>query len=56
MVIGERIHDIPKGRNNLFHAILYFLRHVRVEEKGMLGSVNLGLSGINIMWIVADEM
>ena len=55
MVIGETIHDVPKGRNNLFNALLFFMRHVREEEKGMLGSVNLGLSGINMLWIVADE-
>merc|ERR1712080_471952 len=51
IIAGETI-NIPKGRNNVFHCILYFIHHVKVKEKGMLGRVNLGLSGINILWVI----
>ncbi|CAG12136.1 unnamed protein product, partial [Tetraodon nigroviridis] len=39
------------GRNNLFHTILMFLYVIKTKESGMLGRVNLGLSGVNILWI-----
>ncbi|TNN71919.1 Transmembrane protein 209 [Liparis tanakae] len=46
--------DLPTdcaGRNNLFHTILMFLYLIKTKESGMLGRVNLGLSGVNILWI-----
>ncbi|CAH1787400.1 unnamed protein product [Owenia fusiformis] len=52
LIIGEQILDLPKGRNNMFHAILLWLHHIKTNEAGMLGRVNLGLSGINILWVV----
>ncbi|XP_077356335.1 transmembrane protein 209 isoform X2 [Festucalex cinctus] len=45
------IFSLPKGRNNLFHTILMFLYIIKTKESGMLGRVNLGLSGVNILWI-----
>uniref|UniRef100_A0A669EGC0 Transmembrane protein 209 n=1 Tax=Oreochromis niloticus TaxID=8128 RepID=A0A669EGC0_ORENI len=42
------------GRNNLFHTILMFLYVIKTKESGMLGRVNLGLSGVNILWIFED--
>ncbi|WAR14849.1 TM209-like protein [Mya arenaria] len=35
-----------EGRNNMFHAILFFLYHIQHKENGMLGRVNLGMSGV----------
>ncbi|CAG0879495.1 unnamed protein product [Cyprideis torosa] len=48
---GEML-TAKKGRNNLFHTILMFLHHIQKEGDGMLGRVNLGLSGINILWVL----
>lgn len=52
LIVGEVVSDLAKGRNNLFHTILLFLHHIKTRENGMLGRVNLGLSGINILWIL----
>lgn len=52
VVIGDTIYNLPKGRNNMFHTILFFLYHVRHKENGMLGRVNLGMSGVNLLWII----
>ncbi|KAL8596861.1 hypothetical protein ACOMHN_060669 [Nucella lapillus] len=51
VVIGTQTYNLPKGRNNLFQAILLFFYHIRTKEQGMLGRVNLGLSGLNVLWI-----
>ncbi|XP_077450553.1 transmembrane protein 209 [Stigmatopora argus] len=48
------IFSLPKGRNNLFHTILMFLYVIKIKESGMLGRVNFGLSGVNILWIFDD--
>lgn len=52
LAIGEELWDIPKGRNNMFFTILLFLQYVKVNRCGMLGRINLGASGINILWVV----
>ncbi|GAA6081760.1 transmembrane protein 209 [Tachysurus ichikawai] len=51
LVYQGHIYSLPKGRNNLFHTILMFLYIINTKESGMLGRVNLGLSGVNILWI-----
>jgi len=51
VVIGNETHNLCKGRNNMFQAILLFLYHIKVKESGMLGRINLGMSGLNILWI-----
>ncbi|XP_027007623.1 transmembrane protein 209 [Tachysurus fulvidraco] len=51
LVYQGHIYSLPKGRNNLFHTILMFLYIIKTKESGMLGRVNLGLSGVNILWI-----
>ena len=33
----ENYFSLFQGRNNLFHAVLFFLYHVKREENGMLG-------------------
>ncbi|KAF7693998.1 transmembrane protein 209 [Silurus meridionalis] len=54
LVYQGHIYSLPKGRNNLFHTILMFLYIIKSKESGMLGRVNLGLSGVNILWIFGD--
>ncbi|KAL1502198.1 hypothetical protein ABEB36_007375 [Hypothenemus hampei] len=49
---GEKIYEMVKGYNNLFHSILFFIHHVNKVEQGMLGRVNLGRAGVNILWII----
>ncbi|XP_027765553.1 transmembrane protein 209, partial [Empidonax traillii] len=48
------VYSLPKGRNNMFHTLLMFLYIIKSKESGMLGRVNLGLSGVNILWIFGD--
>ncbi|KFV15235.1 Transmembrane protein 209, partial [Tauraco erythrolophus] len=47
-------YNLPKGRNNMFHTLLMFLYIIKAKESGMLGRVNLGLSGVNILWIFGE--
>ncbi|XP_056429138.1 transmembrane protein 209 isoform X2 [Hyla sarda] len=54
LVYQKHIYNLPKGRNNLFHTLLMFLYIIKTKESGMLGRVNLGLSGVNILWIFGD--
>lgn len=49
VVIGENIFDVSKGHNNLFHALVLFLLHIKSLEHGVLGRINLGLTGLNIL-------
>ncbi|XP_066582864.1 transmembrane protein 209 isoform X2 [Prorops nasuta] len=44
--------ETPRGRNNLFHILLLFLYIVKTQHHGMLGRVNLGTSGVNILWVI----
>lgn len=41
-----------QGRNNLFHTLLLFLYIAKTRDHGMLGRVNLGTSGINVLWVI----
>jgi len=50
--IGKETHNFPKGRNNLFYTILLFLHYIKTNENGLLESVNLGKSGVNMLWII----
>jgi len=50
--IGSQQLDVGSGRNNMVHSLLLFLHTVKVEKGGMLGRVNLGLSGLNILWVL----
>lgn len=56
VIIGDDTWDLSKGRNNMFHAILLFLHHIRSKHHGMLGRVNLGPAGINLLWIIKDDL
>ena len=46
--------DVGAGRNNMIHTVLLMMHHVKTARAGMLGRVNLGLSGLNILWVL-DE-
>jgi len=50
--VGGQQLDVGSGRNNMIHSLLLFLHTVKGERGGMLGRVNLGLSGLNILWIL----
>ncbi|MEE6481729.1 hypothetical protein FKM82_012949 [Ascaphus truei] len=54
LVYNKHIYNLPKGRNNLFHTLLMFLYIIKTKESGMLGRVNLGLSGVNVLWIFGN--
>ncbi|XP_052820226.1 transmembrane protein 209-like [Mya arenaria] len=36
VVNKDTVFNLPKGRNNMFHAILFFLYHIQHKENGML--------------------
>lgn len=50
--ISDKVHTSSYDRNNLFYVIIQFLMHLKGD--GMLESVNLGKSGINILNIIQD--
>lgn len=50
--VGSKQLDVGQGRNNMIHTILLLLHHVKTARAGMLGRVNLGLSGLNILWVL----
>lgn len=50
--VGSNQLDVGGGRNNLVHTLLLFLHRVKQDRHGMLGRVNLGLSGLNILWVI----
>ena len=52
LIDGKERLELSRGRNNLFHTLLFFLHHIKTKENGMLGRINLGVSGINILWVV----
>ncbi|XP_074049794.1 transmembrane protein 209 [Macrotis lagotis] len=51
LIYQRHVYSLPKDRNNMFHTLLMFLYIIKTKESGMLGRVNLGLSGVNILWI-----
>ncbi|WAR14781.1 TM209-like protein [Mya arenaria] len=44
------IERLRKGRNNMSHAILFFLYHIQHKENGM--RANLGMSGVNLLCVL----
>ncbi|XP_074725499.1 transmembrane protein 209-like [Strix uralensis] len=54
LIYRRHVYNLPKGRNNLFHTLLMFLSLIKTKESGMLGRVNLGLSGVNVLWIFGE--
>ncbi|XP_056655681.1 transmembrane protein 209 isoform X3 [Monodelphis domestica] len=54
LIYQGHVYSLPKDRNNMFHTLLMFLYIIKTKESGMLGRVNLGLSGVNILWIFGE--
>uniref|UniRef100_UPI00398E75BA transmembrane protein 209 n=1 Tax=Pristiophorus japonicus TaxID=55135 RepID=UPI00398E75BA len=54
LIYHGHLYNLPKDRSNMFHTILMFLYIIKSKESGMLGRVNLGLSGVNVLWIFGD--
>ncbi|KAF5270860.1 hypothetical protein FQA39_LY08305 [Lamprigera yunnana] len=52
ILIGNEVYPMVQGYNNLFNTILFFLYQVNEREYGMLRGINLGKSGINILWVI----
>ncbi|CAH1138308.1 unnamed protein product [Phyllotreta striolata] len=52
VIVSGQIYEMMKGYNNLFHSILFFIYHINKLEHGMLGRVNLGRAGVNLLWII----
>ncbi|KAK9877475.1 hypothetical protein WA026_018584 [Henosepilachna vigintioctopunctata] len=52
IIVGDRIYEMGKGYNNMFHSILFFLYHINKIGQGMIGRVNLGRAGVNMLWII----
>jgi len=50
--VGAKQLEVGGGRNNLLYSLLLFLHTVKQERHGMLGRVNLGISGLNILWVI----
>jgi len=46
---------VGPGHNNLFHTLLLFLHHVKNSESGMLGRINFGKSGVNMLCIIEAD-
>lgn len=53
-VAPDHVYEIPKGRNNMFETVLAFLHYVKTKEQGLLGRLNFGPTGANMLWIVED--
>ena len=49
---GKERLEISAGRNNLFHTLLFFLHYIKSKESGQLGRINLGISGVNMLWVI----
>jgi len=50
--VGDKQLDVGAGRNNMIHSVLLFLHTIKMEKSGMLGRVNFGLSGLNMLWVL----
>ncbi|CAF1132311.1 unnamed protein product [Rotaria sordida] len=50
---GE-IHDVPAGDHNLLDCLLLFVECVNSTRNRHLGSLNLGASGVDILWTITS--
>ncbi|CAF3220897.1 unnamed protein product [Rotaria sp. Silwood2] len=50
---GE-IHDVPAGDHNLLDCLLLFVECVNSTRNGHIGSLNLGTSGVDILWTIVS--
>ncbi|CAF1171935.1 unnamed protein product [Adineta steineri] len=49
---NSEIHDVPAGDHNLLDCLLLFVECVNSTRNGHLGSLNLGASGVDILWTI----
>ncbi|XP_062435976.1 transmembrane protein 209 isoform X4 [Rhea pennata] len=54
LIYHRHVYNLPEGRNNMFHTLLMFLYIIKTKESGMLGRVNFGASGVNVLWIFGE--
>ena len=52
VVFNKDVFEVIQGRNNLFDSILCFLHIAKQELNSMLGAVDLGPSGVNLMSVI----
>ncbi|CAF3807825.1 unnamed protein product [Rotaria socialis] len=50
VVSNGEIHDVPAGDHNLLDCLLLFVECVNSTRNGHIGSLNLGASGVDILW------
>jgi len=51
---NAEIHDVPAGDHNLLDSLLLFVECVNSTRNGHLGSLNLGASGVDILWTITS--
>jgi len=51
LVMGSDEYELPKGRNNMLHTVILFFWLVKTKFEGRIGRINLGRSGLNLLWI-----
>lgn len=54
LIVNGEIHQLPLGSNNVLYALLLFIHCIKTKHDGMLGRINLGPAGLNMLWIVED--
>lgn len=55
VVTKDMSYDLPPGRHNMLTSLLLFLHHLKTKKSSMLGPVNLGLIGIDVLYVLDDE-
>ncbi|XP_062457332.1 transmembrane protein 209-like [Rhea pennata] len=54
LIYHRQVYNLPEGRNNMFHTLLMFLYIIKTKESGMLGRVNFGASGVNVLGVFGE--
>ncbi|KFD67176.1 hypothetical protein M514_20612 [Trichuris suis] len=53
LIHGNEWHDVGKGKKNFLYTIILFLQALKLHRGAFLDQVNLGPSGLNMLWIFA---
>ncbi|CDW55250.1 transmembrane protein 209 [Trichuris trichiura] len=53
LIHGNEWYDVGKGRKNFLYTIILFLQALKMHRGAYLDQVNLGPSGLNMLWIFA---
>ncbi|CAF1445050.1 unnamed protein product [Adineta ricciae] len=51
---NAEIHDVPAGDHNLLDCLLLFVECANSTRNGHLGTLNLGTSGVDILWTISS--